>query len=706
MQDMIGLDFETYSDVDLPKHGLDRYISSPYFLPLIASVAKQGVSGRTYTQRYQLFDHRDQRQFQNDINHAVRCGVKIVAHNSGFEMAVLGSMNIQLGADNFVDSAMVARAAGAESKLEVAAPQLIGMDKLEVGWSLIKLFCMPGPYQEKHNTRAFVPDIVLDHPAEWDLFGQYCDVDANAGLTIAEQWGHVLTGRELRFQQVTQRMNEEGWHVDLDAVQEMQRRYLENQERALEDFRQRHNAADLNLRSLAQMKKWCADRGVKITSMDEAHVARYRKAIEKKLYASVPLAPVTAAGYQQVLDLMSTKQILGGSSLSKLETIMNMTGEDGRLRDQYLHCGAGQTLRTTGRGVQMQNLKRIGDEPADMDELFDDYADWDNELMARNLRQVFTAEKPDGFLIVGDFASVESRGLAWLAGAQWKTTAFKENKDLYKVLASSMFSVPYDAVSKEQRQTGKVGELSCGYGAGPQAVRDFAVGMGVEFEEGEATKLVHDWRNTNPEIVKFWGELDRMMHESLEVTAVTRQYNLPDGFVLQIGRAQTPKSLWDQAKTEGRDVQSLSLEVWYGGMLFLRRFFHGCYPHGRNVRYYRPTERKTGKLWKDSYRHPKSKQIVHYELYGGKLSGILTQSFCRELFMQALEEVDLWCRQHDELRLVGQFHDEIVVDWRPSPYGLTLETAKRSLNSRMSDPGEAFSFPLAAEIKHDYRYTK
>ena len=34
-----GLDFETYSDVNLPKEGLDRYINSPTFQPLIEAMS-------------------------------------------------------------------------------------------------------------------------------------------------------------------------------------------------------------------------------------------------------------------------------------------------------------------------------------------------------------------------------------------------------------------------------------------------------------------------------------------------------------------------------------------------------------------------------------------------------------------------------------------------------------------------------------------
>src|SRR4029078_1299302 len=115
----------------------------------------------------------------------------------------------------------------------------------------------------------------------------------------------------------------------------------------------------------------------------------------------------------------------------------------------------------------------------------------------------------------GDFASVESRGLAWQAGEEWKLHAYFKGHDLDKVQAGRLFGVEPADVTKEQRQIGKVGELACGYGAGPAAVKEFAAKMGVELSEGESTKLVKDGRDANPKIVDYWYDLDKVMHWAL-----------------------------------------------------------------------------------------------------------------------------------------------------------------------------------------------
>ena len=686
----IGLDFETYAQVDLTKHGLDRYISCPHFRPLCAAVA--WVDGTVLDFDF-VDDYTEQRLRLIEVignNH-------IVAHNAGFEQAVLAHMGIDMPSDRFIDSAVLARAAGAAGKLEAAAPQLLGLDKLESGYNLIKLFSIP-----KDGQSEFDPQIVADHPDEWAEFQRYCRMDARLGLTLAELLLRDTSEQELANNAVTMDMNKVGWHVDLPMVKEMQRRYLDNVDLAVAQFRKETGAEDLNLNSHVQLKEWCAKRGVKATSFDEAHVERLLKSINKKMAGSV-LPGDKYAKYLEVEQLLKTKQIMGGSSLKKLATIIDTTGTDGRLHDQYLHCGAGATYRTTGRGVQMQNLKRLNGEGNDMLELFDETNQWDNGKLAANLRQVFTATDPDGFLIVGDFSSVESRGLAWQAGEQWKIDAYFEGEDLYKVQAGLIFGKHKAHVTKPERQIGKVGELACGYGAGADAVREFAAKMGVELSDGESAKLVRDWRAANPNIVEYWRLLDQALHDVVELgDLVGCKVPLQRGYYIRIVSRPAPQSLRDQVKNQ--DLMSLEIRmVRPDNFTLFKRVIHGTHVVGRNIHYWKPSERKTGDLWVDTWMNPKTKRQQPFSVYGGKLSGLLTQSLCREVFFTSLRNTAEWVSSLEEVEIVGQFHDEIVLDWAPGY--VPLETTKHMLNSSMSVtslPG----FPLAAEIKHDYRYTK
>ena len=693
----IGLDFETYASTDLTVHGLDRYVSCPDFRPLIAAVAtvKDGVWDR------EVFD------FVEDYDGA-KVGLftaiadrNIVAHNAGFEKAVLEQMGIKIPISRFLDSAVMARAMGAAGKLEAAAPQLLDEDKLASGWELIKLFSIPGKYQERNGNGAFDPAIVAEHLDEWAEFAYYCMIDATLSLKLALAYDPDRHAEEMVNNTITMDMNSTGWHVDVDLVRNMQLRYLTNVALAEAEFRRECNAAELNLNSTVQLKEWCADRGVRASSFDEAHVASLITRIEKRL-GSMLQHDKKREGFEQVLSMLRTKQIMGGSSLKKLKTILDTVSEDGRLRDQYLHIGAGATYRTTGRGVQMQNLKRLNGEGDDMAELWTD-VEWDNSRLATNLRQVFTASDPAGFLIVGDFSSVESRGLAWQAGEQWKTDAYFAGRDLYKVQAGKIFGKDYSVITKPERQIGKVGELACGYGAGGEAVRDFAAKMGVVLSEAESAKLVRDWRAANPSIVKYWAELDRAMHEALDFGQATTVL-LPHGHV-KIRPVGAPESLRKQTKNPALKSLLIKLVLADPRTLVLTRVIHGTHMVGNQIHYWKPSERKTGDLWTNVWMNPKTKRQQPFTVYGGKLSGLLTQSLCREVFFASLRDVHSRLAPFPgvNVRLVGQFHDEIVLDWTPGP--VTLEATEAMLNDCMTRtilPG----FPLAADIKHDYRYTK
>jgi hypothetical protein len=356
----------------------------------------------------------------------------------------------------------------------------------------------------------------------------------------------------------------------------------------------------------------------------------------------------------------------------------------------------------------MQNLKRLDQENiANVEELHDPDVDWTNDEMATNIRQGFTATDKDGFLIVGDLKSVESRGLAWAAGETWKLVAYRNGLDLYEVNARKMLKMPEtERVTKTERMRGKVGELSCGYGAGGQAVKDFAANMGTELTLEEANTLVHDWREACPATLAFWARLDEMLHSIVERhhgLGYVEIYHLPDNLVLSMEEINTPPTLLKQHPAS----RSIKMEVKLAsGYVVMRRVFHGCYVRGRDICYYKPSDLKSGDLWKQSYVHPKTKQVTFHKLYGGKLAGIFTQSLCRELFFEALDKTRRWAKDHGNVALVGQFHDEIVLDWMPAPAAIGLQDAKAALDKHMSSPGWAPSFPLAADIKHDYRYTK
>ena len=73
-----------------------------------------------------------------------------------------------------------------------------------------------------------------------------------------------------------------------------------------------------------------------------------------------------------------------------------------------------------------------------------------------------------------------------------------------------MFKVPLEEITKGSplRQKGKIAELALGYGGSVGALTAMgAVEMGVAAEELQP--LVTAWRAANPNITKFWWDIDR-----------------------------------------------------------------------------------------------------------------------------------------------------------------------------------------------------
>ena len=707
-----GLDFETYSDVSLPKAGLDRYINSPTFQPLIASIDDGQSPPVTFDF---IFDGVDaQAAFLDRLHAEISWGRTLVAHNVGFERAVLKWMGAKDDLlKRMVDSAVVSRMVGAGSHLEAAAPQLTGVDKLETGKELIMLFSVPNEQNSwEAPTRKWI-EHDLGRLKKWQDFKDYCEVDAAGSRRIIEEY-RDMTSVELErlYEWDTHLMNQAGWPVDLELVHEMKRRYEYNVEKAEREFRELYDPkGELNFNSPMQLKAWCEARGIRAKSFDQEHTEKLLKALRKRL-GTMQASDPKYDPLSEVEAMLVTKQELGGSSLKKLDVIINTVGSDGRLRNQYMHVGAGQTYRTSGRGVQMQNLKRLSGEVMDMENLYDETYEADNDELASNLRQLFRASQPGGELIVGDFSSVESRGLAWVAGADWKINAYRAGQDLYKVQAASIYGVPYESVTKDQRQTGKLGELSCGYGAGPVAVSRFAAKMGIEMGEEAALDLVRNWRSTNPETVALWDKIDGLIHLTVE-TGREATTSLAHGLLLSFTPVKTPESLSKQHP----GAQTIVMSLKHGAAaetLILERTFQGCYTRGRNICYYKPSERKSGDLWSSHYRDPKTGQTRFYDVYGGKLAGILVQSLCREVFFYSLHGLTEDLSEVANATVIGQFHDEIVVDWWPIKPGtdearraVTLDQALALMETCMTTvPHWLKGFPLDADIKHDHRYTK
>jgi len=119
---------------------------------------------------------------------------------------------------------------------------------------------------------------------------------------------------------------------------------------------------------------------------------------------------------------------------------------------------------------------------------------------------------PEGYSLIDcDSSQIEARVLAWLAGQDDLTSAFAKGDDVYKHMASSIYNVPVDGVSKDQRFVGKTTILGAGYGMGAVKFQLQLQGMGVYIELEEARRIIDIYRSTNGAISQLWRDANNMV---------------------------------------------------------------------------------------------------------------------------------------------------------------------------------------------------
>lgn len=82
------------------------------------------------------------------------------------------------------------------------------------------------------------------------------------------------------------------------------------------------------------------------------------------------------------------------------------------------------------------------------------------------IRSVFTSRFENGWMINADFAQQEPRLIAGLSGDEKLSSALLAGKDMHTYVASQIFDIPYESISKESRERdlGKRMNLGIGYG--------------------------------------------------------------------------------------------------------------------------------------------------------------------------------------------------------------------------------------------------
>jgi len=534
--------------------------------------------------------------------------------------------------------------------------------KDKAGKKLIQLFSVPKVSQAKATKGEKIRRLPEDHPEEWAAFQKYCIQDVIAEREIDRRLPD-LQKRTRRLWELDRAINLRGVPFDIAAVYDARAVIDDARAAALAEIDRMTDGGLTNIASRSLFLTFIEDRyGITLENAQK----EYLKAQARELADRGDKMARKAAA------LIKMRLKVSKSSLAKYDKLVDII--DGARAYGLLRFHGASTGRWSGNLFQPQNLPRGSVDMPDLciellkhrdagllDMLFDDAL----EAVSLSLRGMIKAS-PGHRLIVSDFSQIESRMLAWLAGDLHKLEIYRNKLDIYKVNASAAFKVPYEAVTKDQRQIGKVIELACGYQGGVGAFQQFAKVYGVVIPDDEAETLIGNWRTGNPKVTSYWS--------NVENTAIKA--------VAEPGTVQT--------------VNNVSFKViGIGDMSFLF-----CrLPSGRAIAYHRPSlyESKFNRMQIQFYGVDSStKKYGRQKTYGGKLVENITQAASADAMIDKMFLVEA-----EGYPIILTVHDEIVAEV-PEGQGSIAEFNKIMETPLTWAPG----LPVAADGYEAVRYKK
>ena len=618
----LSIDLETYSDTDLSRCGVYKYAESENFDILLFGVSVNNGP-------VQVYDLASGDTIPEEILSALTDNaVTKWAFNATFERVCLSNWlkkhhpeyfctysiptdpaSHYLDPSSWKCSMIWSACLGLPLSLEgVGAVLKLQNQKLKEGKDLIRYFCTPCRPTKTNGGRT--RNLASHDPDKWNQFCAYNKRDVEVELAIKQKLSKFPVPENIWDEyHLDQEINDRGIQIDTRMVENAIKFDTFSKASLMASMKEKTDLENPN--SVAQMKNWLSMKGIQAESLDKNAV--------KELLNIVP---------DNISDVLQLRQQLAKSSVKKYQAMQNAVCADGRARGMFQFYGANRSGRWAGRIIQLQNLPqnhmpdlaqaraivRNGDyETASM--LYDDIPDTLSQL-------VRTAFIPAGDrqFIVSDFSAIEARVLSFLAGETWRIDVFAQGKDIYCASASQMFNVPVEkhGINGHLRQKGKIAELALGYGGSAGALTSMgALDMGLK--EEELQPLVNTWRNSNPNIVQFWWDVDSAIKTTIRQRIPTQ-------------------------------VRSIRFQ-YKSGILFIHL------PSGRNLCYIKPRigENRFGGESVTYEGIGTNKKWERIESYGPKFVENIIQTISRDILCHAM-------RTLSHCFIVGHVHDELIIE--------------------------------------------
>jgi len=675
IDDLLFLDLETRSTVDLRKTGAYVYASDPSTSVTVARLAIgmeepwEWRPGRDLLPKY--------------LKHLEDPTKEVVAHNAQFERLLIeGVLHPRHGwplvaIDRWICTMARARAQALPASLDGAGMALgLPIKKDGDGWRLMLQMCKPRRMAD--GSLAWWED-----EDRMTRLSEYCSTDVKVERQVCRSTA-ALPQPELEVWDLTETMNDRGVRFDMSFIAAASIVAEETVKLLNHDMNLLTVGVVKTASNVGALKTWLMKRGVDLSPPpDLAREGELLEDLEEVEPEEEVVPDLRRRDIQRLIadprvgllekSVLRCRLEAGKISVRKLYAIHERSSEDGRVKGLLGYHGA-STGRYISQGLQVQNFPRdvvhdweghreLLDHGAAM---VDAIAGPPLDVISKMLRgAIIPAEGHE--IAAGDFASVEAVGVAWLAGQDDLVEAFRQKRKVYEEIGARVYGVDPSTVAKDSRArfVGKTLVLGCGYQMGWHKFRETCIAQAsVLLAPEEAERAVNVYRVTYKQIPRLWEDMN-------------------------------------QAAIDAVRHPGQSTAICGGRIRFRmdRKWLRMRLPSGRYIWYSQPLV-ETGRFGNDcvSYMAVNSlnKKWERQQTYGGRLTENAVQGLCRDLLVHAALRLE-----QEGYRPLTLIHDEVVCE---PPIGFGSVDSMCAIMSELPDWAEGF--PLRAEGSRGPRYMK
>jgi DNA polymerase len=485
---MIHADFETRSTFDLLKGGIYNYAAHP----------TTDVNCLAYA-----FDGGDVELWlpgedpPSELLYHLKQGEHFGAWNAQFERLIWNNVMPRHGfptipLSQFYCVAALSRARGYPGGLDKAA-RFAGIPQLKdkEGHYLMLKLCKPRSMEYGN-----VP-VWWDDPRDYERLAEYCRQDVKVERALFHTF-IPFTDSELTDYHISEEINDRGVMIDTKlashAIWFAEKEHIDN-DRALTILTKGWVTAHTQVEKI---KSWVATQWKPVEDLSKGTI------IDLLDESDIP------DNVKQVLEIRSGQ---AKAAVSKYQAMLDRKSIDDYLRGLFMFRGAGQTGRYSSTGAQVHNTMAETFPEAIPFMLEDNHAalkmlDDPVTILAKLVRPTFIAS-PGKVFLIGDYAQIEARITAWLAGETELLQLFRSGVSPYSSFGEA---VTCRKISKtetpKEYKVFKACVLGLGFGGGEGALARSLKKEGIDVPIDERKALVAAYRGKYTRITQgLWPAL-------------------------------------------------------------------------------------------------------------------------------------------------------------------------------------------------------